>query len=121
MQTQRKHAHFMQKDHKLIGAFEPRTFKLTARKSAFILCQIKLPVHVSNLHKSLNLLLFFFKQLSFSFSSLHTHPSHNMHIQSIHASVHVIMHHTPSIFAQRIVVRKDYFFTVSIRSTLNLH
>lgn len=109
MQTQRKHAHFMQKDHKLIGAFEPRTFKLTARKSAFILCQTKLPVHVSNLHKSLNLLLFFFKQLSFSFSSLHTHPSHNMHIQSIHASVHVIMHHTPSIFAQRIVVRKDYF------------
>lgn len=57
MQTQRKHAHFMQKDHKLTGAFEPRTFKLTARKSAFILCQTKLPVHVSNLHKSLNFFL----------------------------------------------------------------
>lgn len=73
MQTQRKHAHFMQKDHKLIGAFEPRTFKLTARKSAFILCQTKLPVHVSNLHKSLNLLLFFLNSCpSHSLPSTHT-------------------------------------------------
>lgn len=97
----------MQEGHKLTGAFEPRTFKLTARKSAFILCQTRLPVYVSNLHKSLN--IFFLNNSRPSHSLPSTHTSHNMHIQSIHASVHVIMHQTPFIFAQRIVVRKDYF------------
>lgn len=118
MQTRQKHAHFMQKGHKLTGAFEPRTFKLTARKSAFILCQTRLPVHVSNLHKSLN--IFFFNNSRPSHSLPSRHTSHTMHIQSIHASVHVITHQTPFIFAQRMVVRRDYFLQRASDPLLNL-